>query len=136
MAFDPGLAERIRALLAGRRGITERRMFGGIAFMLNGHMFVGLTDRTLMARVGAERHADALALPHVRPMDFTGRPMKGYVHVDAAGTADDEQLGAWLSACIGVVERLPAKAPKAPTATKALKAAKASAVPKAAKTSR
>jgi len=115
MAFDPKLADRIRALLAARRGITERRMFGGIAFMLNGHMFVGLTDRTLMARVGPERHADALALPHVRPMDFTGRPMKGYVYVDAPGIGEDHQLGAWLSACLGFVERLPAKPAKRAT---------------------
>ena len=72
MAFDSDLAERIRTLLGARCGISERRMFGGIAFMLNGHMFVGLTDRTLMARVGPERHADALAIPHVRPMDSPG----------------------------------------------------------------
>ena len=77
MAFDPGLAERIRDLLAGRRGVGERKMFGGLAFLLDGRMVVGIIDRTLMARVGPDRHADALALPHARPMDFTGRPMKG-----------------------------------------------------------
>ena len=115
MAYDPALAERIRELLGRRHGITERRMFGGIAFMLNGHMFVGLTDRTLMARVGPDRHADALALPHVRPMDFTGRPMKGYVYVDPPGTAEDDELGKWLTACIGFVERLPAKPAKRAT---------------------
>ena len=109
MAFDPGLAERIREQLAERRGVSERRMFGGLAFMLNGHMIVGIIDRTLMARVGPERHADALALPHVRPMDFTGRPMQGYVYVDPPGIVEDDQLGAWLSACIAHVERLPPK---------------------------
>jgi TfoX/Sxy family transcriptional regulator of competence genes len=112
MAFDPGLAERIRDLLAGRRGVGERKMFGGLAFLLDGHMVVGIIDRTLMARVGPDRHADALALPHVRPMDFTGRPMKGYVYVDPAGIAEDHELAAWLAACIGHVERLPRKRPK------------------------
>ena len=109
MAFDPGLAERIREQLAGRRGVSERRMFGGLAFLLDGRMVVGISDGTLMARVGPDRHADALALPHVRPMDFTGRPMKGYVYVDPAGIAEDAELAAWLTACLGFVERLPAK---------------------------
>jgi len=109
MAFDPGLAERIRELLADRGGISERRMFGGLAFLDDGRMVVGIIDGTLMARVGPDRHADALALPHVRPMDFTGRPMKGYVYVDPPGIAEDAALAAWLTACLGFVERLPAK---------------------------
>lgn len=112
MPFDAGLAQRIRDVLQERRGITERKMFGGIAFLLNGHMFVGVSGSTLMARVGAERHQDALAQPHVRPMDFTGRPMKGYVFIDAEGTADDANLGAWVNWCAGYVARFPPKPPK------------------------
>ncbi len=79
MAFDEGLAQRIRELVQVRRGITERKMFGGLAFMSHGHMFVGVLGDTLMARVGSAEYAGALAQRHVREMDFTGKPMKGYV---------------------------------------------------------
>ena len=113
MAYDERLADRIRGVLGPRPGVTEKKMFGGLAFLLDGRMVVGIIDRTLMARVGPDRHADALALPHVRPMDFTGRPMKGYVYVDPAGIAEDHELAAWLSACLGHVERLPPKRSKA-----------------------
>jgi hypothetical protein len=99
MAYDPGLAQRIREVLGDRAGLSERKMFGGLAFMLHGRMFVGILGSTLMARVGPQRHADALALPHVRPMDFTGRPMKGYVFVDPAGIEEDRELEAWVSWC-------------------------------------
>jgi TfoX/Sxy family transcriptional regulator of competence genes len=110
MAFDPGLAQRIRERLADRAGVAERRMFGGLAFMLHGHMFVGVIDSTLMARVGAAAQADALAKAHVREMDFTGRPMKGYVYVDPGGLADDRDLHAWVDACAEFVATLPPKA--------------------------
>ena len=100
MAYDEGLAERIRDALRGRRGVSERKMFGGVAFMLNGHMTVGIVSETLMARVGPARHADALALPHVRPMDFTGKPMKGYVYVDPPGIEDDAALDNWITDAI------------------------------------
>lgn len=110
MAFDEGLAQRVREALAGRRGITERRMFGGLAFLVDGKMFVGISGPKLMARVGAERYQDALALPHVREMDFTGKPLKGYVYVEPPGLEDDDALGAWVSWCVGHVERLPHKA--------------------------
>jgi TfoX/Sxy family transcriptional regulator of competence genes len=112
MPFDPGLAQRIRHVLRDRQGITERRMFGGIAFLLHGHMFVGVSGSTLMARVGAERHRDALAQAHVRPMDFTGRPMKGYVFIDPLGTSDDSNLAAWVNWCAGYVSQLPPKPAK------------------------
>jgi len=110
MAFDAGLAQRIREALGERPGLSERHMFGGLAFMLNGHMFVGLVGSTLMARVGASRHAHALTLPHVREMDFTGRPMKGYVYVDPPGLAEDADLKAWVDRCAGFVSTLPPKA--------------------------
>ena len=96
MAFDPGLAERIRDVLAGSEGVTERRMFGGLAFMLHGNMFVGVLGSTLMARVGPEAYARALGRPHVREMDFTGRPMKGYVFVTPEGFDLDNDLAYWI----------------------------------------
>ncbi|MEO7337055.1 MAG: TfoX/Sxy family protein [Caldimonas sp.] len=96
MAFDAGLAQRIREHLQGRPGVTEKTMFGGIAFLLHGRMAVGISGDSMMARVGPERHAEALTGAHVRPMDFTGRPMKGYVFVDAPGLASDAALAAWI----------------------------------------
>lgn len=109
MAYDAGLAERLRESLGGRPGITERAMFGGLAFLVDGKMFAGIQDSTLMARVGPERYDDALAMPHVRPMDFTGRPMKGYVYIDPPGLEDDGNLNAWVQWCVGFVATLPAK---------------------------
>ncbi|WP_418318900.1 TfoX/Sxy family protein [Piscinibacter sakaiensis] len=113
MAYDAGLAQRIREVLGDRPGVSERAMFGGLAFLVDGKMFVGVHESTLMARVGAERHEDALAVPHVRPMDFTGRPMKGYVYVDAPGLREDKDLQAWVRWCVEHVAALPAKKGKA-----------------------
>jgi hypothetical protein len=112
MAYDPGLAQRIREALGQRPGLEERRMFGGLAFLLDGKMFVGVNGSTLMARVGPERYEDALALPHVREMDFTGRPLRGYVYIAPAGLAEDRDLEAWVNWCAGFVASLPAKKPK------------------------
>jgi len=112
MAFDEGLAQRIRELVQAQRGITERRMFGGLAFMSRGHMFVGVLGNTLMARVGPIEYAGALARRHVREMDFTGEPMKGYVYVDAAGLVEESDLRHWIDACLRNVDTLPPKAPK------------------------
>lgn len=109
MAYDEGLAERIRDALRGRQGVSERRMFGGIAFMLDGNMALGIVGESLMARVGPLRYADALALPHVRPMDFTGKPMKGYVYVDPPGIEEDAALENWITACSAFVASLPPK---------------------------
>jgi hypothetical protein len=109
LAYDEGLAERIRDALRGRQGVSERRMFGGIAFMLDGNMALGIVGESLMARVGPLRYADALALPHVRPMDFTGKPMKGYVYVDPPGIEEDAALENWITACSAFVASLPPK---------------------------
>lgn len=103
MAFDPHLAQRVRDVLSGRAGVTERRMFGGLAFLADGRMFVGIRSSSIMARVGIERHQDALSMPHVRVMDFTGRPMKGYVYVDPPAVAADEDLRAWVLWCADYV---------------------------------
>jgi TfoX/Sxy family transcriptional regulator of competence genes len=109
MAFDEGLAQRVREVLGSRPGISERRMFGGLAFLVDGKMFVGLLGAVLMARVGAERHRDALAMPHVREMDFTGKPMKGYVYIDPPAIEADNDLSAWVIWCEDHARRLPPK---------------------------
>ena len=109
MAFDEGLAERLREILKTRDGITERKMFGGLAFMSNGHMFVGVTDNALMARVGPIEYASALGKRDVREMDFTGKPMQGYVFVDSAGLESESDLAHWVGTCLRFVETLPPK---------------------------
>lgn len=112
MAFDEGLAQRIRDCLHQRRGITERKMFGGLAFMANGHMFVGVTGENLMARVGSGGYESALKKRHVREMDFTGKPMVGYVYVDAPALESDQELHYWVEACLSFVSSLPPKSAK------------------------
>jgi TfoX/Sxy family transcriptional regulator of competence genes len=91
MPFDEGLAQRVREALGSRPLVAERKMFGGLAFLLDGKMFVGISGSKLMARVGAARYQDALALPHVREMNFTGKPMNGYVYIEPPG------LGVWAA---------------------------------------
>ena len=112
MAFDPLLADRVRKVLGNRSSVTERKMFGGLAFLLDDKMFIGIRDSTLMARVGPERHQDALAMPSVRVMDFTGRPLKGYVYVDAPAISTDKDLKDWVLWCADYVCRLPQKQAK------------------------
>lgn len=109
MAYDEQLAQRIRTALAGNQGITEKKMFGGVAFLRNGLMFVGVSDDALMARVGKEAYADSLNRAHVREMDFTGRPMPGYVFVDAPALRTAKQLRIWLERCERFVATLPPK---------------------------
>jgi TfoX/Sxy family transcriptional regulator of competence genes len=81
VAYDERLAARVRALLAGRSDVTERRMFGGPTFMVGGHMCCGVDGDELIVRLDSGREEEALARPHARPMDFTGRPMRGFVTV-------------------------------------------------------
>ena len=113
MSCDEGLVQRIRRDLRTTPGIGERRMFGGVCFTLDGHMVVGVVKDELMVRVGPEAYTAALALPHARPMDFTGRPMKGYLFIEAAGIQADASLWTWLERGLKFVRSLPAKAPKA-----------------------
>ena len=107
MAFDEGLAERLRECFRDHSGVTERKMFGGLAFMWRGYMCVGVLGESLMARVGPEQYANALMRPHVRKMDFTGKPMKGYVYVAPSGFESDEDLARWVGQCMRFVESLP-----------------------------
>lgn len=109
MAYDEGLAERVREALADVAAVDEKRMFGGIAFMVNGHMACGVTGERFMVRVGPEGYAAALAAPHAREMDFTGRPLKGFVFVDADGYASDEDLAGWIEQSLTFVRSLPPK---------------------------
>ena len=112
MPYDERLAQRVRDALQGHPHITERKMFGGVAFLRKGLMFVGVSDSALMARVGKDNHADSLGRKHVRPMDFTGKPMQGYVFVDPEGTKTAAQLRFWLERCERFVATLPPKAAK------------------------
>ena len=109
MAYDETLAARIRAWLAGAPGFSERKMFGGIAFMVNGNMCAGVIRDELMARVGAPNFDAALQRPGARLMDFAGRPMKGMVYVEPQAIAGDEALASWLQQCLDFTLTLKAK---------------------------
>ena len=112
MPYNEQLADRIRALIGEGPGLTERKMFGGIAFMLNGNMFCGITRDDLMVRVGTERFDEALSQPGTRPMDFTGRPMKGMAFVGPEGYTTEKQLHDWVEQALDYARSLPAKEPK------------------------
>ena len=92
MAYDEGLAQRLREIFADRYRTEEKRMFGGIAFMLRAHMCCGIVGDTLMVRTGPDHYAKALQRPSAREMNFTGKAMKGFVYVDPAGVEDDADL--------------------------------------------
>jgi len=109
MAYSESLAQRVRAALAGRRGLTEKKMFGGVGFLLRGNMCVGIWKTSLIVRVGPQQAAAALEETHVREFDITGRPMKGWVMVDAEGLDSDAQLEKWLGQSVAFVETLPPK---------------------------
>ena len=109
MAYDEGLAERLRLVLAGRHDVVEKKMFGGLAFMVRGSMCVGVSGDELMARVGPDQYDESLALPDARQMDFTGRPMKGFVYIGTEGTESDDDLSGWVERCLGFNAALPAK---------------------------
>ena len=102
MAYDEVLAERIRTALRGRDDVVEKRMFGGITFTVAGRMACGVVHDDLMVRVGPEGHDEAIAQPHARPMDFTGKPMQGMVYVAPAGVATDDALRSWVDRAVSV----------------------------------
>jgi hypothetical protein len=109
MAFDEGLAERVREVFAGKRGITEKKMFGGLCFLLHGNMVLGVSKNELLVRVGPEQHDEVMRMKHVRPMDFTKKPMKGYAFVGPKGFDSDADLAAWVARCVKFVGTLPKK---------------------------
>jgi hypothetical protein len=109
MAFDEALAARIRHTLARRKSVEEKKMFGGIGFLLHGNLLVGVWKNSLVARVGPDGYDDALIEPHVREFDITGRPMTGWVLVEPEGVEEDEQLHGWVQRALEFVTTLPAK---------------------------
>jgi hypothetical protein len=112
MAYDEGLVERIRAELAHTHGGGEKRMFGGVCFTLNGNMLCDVVKDQLMCRIGPSAYETALKRQHVKVMDFTGKPMKGYVYVSSEGLAEDRDLRDWIEMCKAFVMSLPIKAAK------------------------
>ena len=109
MAFSESLADRIRSALADKRGIAEKKMFGGIGFLLSGNLLVGVWKNSLIARVGPVMGEKALAEDFVRPFDITGKPMKGWVLVEPDGIEKDERLKGWIEQAMEFVKGLPRK---------------------------
>jgi len=109
MAFDEAVAGRVRKALAGAPDVVEKRMFGGIAFMVRGNMCCGVIGDRLMLRVGPKGYETTLSLPHARAMDFTGRPMKGMVYIEPAGFASTRDLDTWIKKAMEFALSLPAK---------------------------
>jgi TfoX/Sxy family transcriptional regulator of competence genes len=110
VAFDDVLADRLRDQLSGRGvAFTEKRMFGGLSFLVGGHMALGVLRDDVVVRVGKAGHANAMAQPGARAMDFTGRSMASMVYVGPEGTDGADDLGAWVDRGVGFVETLPPK---------------------------
>ena len=109
MAFDEALAERIRQALARKRGIEEKKMFGGVGYLLNGNLLVGVWKDSLIVRLGPEKGDDALKQPHVSEFNITGRSMKGWVLVAPEGVEDAGQVKAWIQRAVKFVGKLPKK---------------------------
>jgi hypothetical protein len=109
MAYNEVLAARIRQVLIRRKNVEEKKMFGGLGFLLNGNLLVGVWKESLIVRLGPEESDEALKEPHVKEFDITGRPMKGWVLVEPEGVEDDDRLSAWIKRAVKFVGTLPAK---------------------------
>ena len=108
MAYDEHLADRVRRQLEQRHvAFEEKRMMGGLCFMVRDKMCLGINDARLMARTDPQRYVDFLAEPGAREMDFTGRPMKGFLFIEAEGIAEDDALGLWVERCLEYNPRAP-----------------------------
>ena len=107
MAYNEELADRMRGVLAPGNDFIEKKMFGGLAFMLGGNMCCGIIKGDLVVRVDPDSYENALAKPHARPMDFTGRPLKGMVYVGPEGYRTDEELKYWLDQALSFALSLP-----------------------------
>lgn len=110
MAYDTVLAERIRPFLLPRTGVIEKSMFGGIGFLINGNMCCGIWHDMLVIRLSPEEAVKALKKPHVRVMDITGKPMKGWLLVEPKGLAEDADLYGWMERAFSFASALPKKA--------------------------
>ena len=109
MPFDEALAARVRDALGKRRNLAEKRLFGGLGFLLRGNMLVCVWKRFLIVRLGHEQAADALLEPYVKEFDVTGKAMKGWVMVEAEGVAEDDALNTWVTRALKFAAKLPAK---------------------------
>ena len=109
LSYDPAAAERVRHLLSGRSNVVEKKMVGGLSFLVNGNMCCGITGTELMVRVGAESREQALREPYVRPMLFAGRALSGFICIEPEGYAADEALASWVRRGLDFVSGLPAK---------------------------
>lgn len=109
MPFDETLADRIRPLLSRKKGISEKKMFGGIGFLLHGNMCVGVWKEFLIVRVGADNHEEVMAEPNVRQFDITGKVMKGWAMVEPYGIEADDELKYWVRRAAKFAGSLPPK---------------------------
>jgi TfoX/Sxy family transcriptional regulator of competence genes len=111
VSYDAATAQRVRQLLSGRDDVAEKKMVGGLSFLVGGNMCCGVTGPALMIRVGAEAREQVLAQPHVRPMQFGGRTLSGFVCVDPPGFAADDALTRWVQRGLDFAAGLPARPP-------------------------
>ncbi len=109
MAYDKGLAQRVREILEEEPGFDEKKMFGGICFLLFGNMACGIIKDDLIVRVGAERYLEMMKLPHTRPFDLTGKTLSGWVMVVSRALDSDEDLNDWVQRAVSFVRTLPPK---------------------------
>ncbi|QDU09315.1 TfoX/Sxy family protein [Gimesia aquarii] len=109
MAYDEALAQRVHQLLKRRKGFSQRKMFGGMCFMLHGNMCCGITHQELMLRLGEKNTAKALEESFTREMDFTGKPIKSMIYVERPGFEDDADLKYWVNQAVKFVQSLPPK---------------------------
>ena len=109
MAYDEKLARRVESVIQSKKGITQKKMFGGLCFLLNGNMLCGINDNKLMARVGPDNYHYALKQKHTTEMDFTGKPIKGMIYVLPEGLKRNDSLKKWIDMCIDFVGTLSKK---------------------------
>lgn len=109
MAYNEQLAQRVRHALSKQENVVEKKMFGGLAFLVRGHMCCGVTGNELMVRVGPQGYKNALEQSHSREMDFTGKPLRGFVYVAKKGFDSEDDLRAWLARATDFVRSLPPK---------------------------
>ena len=109
MAYDEGLAQRVRVVLEGKSGLEEKKMFGGVCFILSGNMACGILNERLIVRVGPERYENALKQPNTGKFDITGKPMKGWVMVSPEEYNTDDRLSYWIEQGVAFALTLPAK---------------------------
>jgi hypothetical protein len=109
MAYDEVLASRIRGVLDQQPGLVEKKMFGGVAFLVQGNMACGVHKNMLMARVGPEAYDETIKYRHTRPFDMTGRPMKGWVLVEPGGITSEADLEEWVKVGLNFALTLPPK---------------------------